>query len=35
MLIDTMEEHHLFPEAPAPGSTGGRQVIHFQQKTTK
>jgi hypothetical protein len=35
MLIDTMEENHLFPELPTQESKGGRQVLHFHQKTTK
>ena len=30
MLIDTMEQHRLFPEAPAPEGKA-RQVIHLQR----
>jgi hypothetical protein len=32
MLIDTLEQHHLFPEAPAPGGATKRQVLTFQSK---
>jgi len=32
MLIDTLEQHHLFPEAPAPEGAGRRQVLTFQSK---
>jgi hypothetical protein len=31
MLIDTLEQHRLFPQPPAPEPTGNRQVIHFHQ----
>ncbi len=32
MLIDTMEEHHLFPEAPVPAGSTTRRVIQFHPK---
>lgn len=32
ILIDTLERHHMFPEAHVPESAGGRQVLHFQPK---
>jgi hypothetical protein len=31
MLIDTMEQHHLFPEERAPQGANGRQVIQFHR----
>ncbi len=31
MLIDTLEQHRLFPEAHAPGLPAGRQVIQFRR----
>lgn len=31
MLIDTLEQHRLFPEAHAPEGAGSRQVIHFHR----
>lgn len=31
MLIDTMEQHRLFPEERPPHGAGGRQVIQFQR----
>jgi hypothetical protein len=31
MLIDTMEQHHLFGEAHAPQGATHRQVIQFQR----
>jgi hypothetical protein len=32
ILIDTMEQHHLFPEEPAPIGAGTRRVIQFHPK---
>jgi hypothetical protein len=32
MLIDTLEQHHLFPEAPLPVGPGGRRVIAFHRR---
>jgi hypothetical protein len=32
MLIDTLEQHRLFPEAHAPEGPGRRQVIQFHSK---
>jgi hypothetical protein len=32
MLIDTLEQHHLFGEARAPQGAVNRQVLHFQHK---
>jgi hypothetical protein len=32
MLIDTLEQHRLFPEAHAPEGAASRQVIHFQAR---
>ena len=32
ILIDTLEQHHMFPEAHAPEGTGRRQLLHFQNK---
>jgi hypothetical protein len=32
MLIDTLEQHRLFPEVHAPEGAGARQVLHFQHK---
>jgi hypothetical protein len=32
MLIDTLEQHRLFPEARAPEGAASRQVIHFQSR---
>jgi hypothetical protein len=31
MLIDTLEQHRLFPEMHAPEGSGGRQVIQFHR----
>jgi hypothetical protein len=31
MLIDAMEDHHLFGEAHTPGGTTGRQVLQFHR----
>jgi hypothetical protein len=32
MLIDTLEQHRLFPEVPVPEGAGRRQVIPFHSK---
>jgi hypothetical protein len=31
MLIDTLEQHRLFPEVQVPGTPGVRQVIQFHR----
>jgi hypothetical protein len=31
ILIDTLEQHHLFPEAPVPAGPSGRRVIRFRR----
>ncbi len=31
MLIDTLEQHHLFLEAPVPMGPSGRQIIPFRR----
>jgi len=31
MLIDTLEQHRLFPEETAPQGAGARQVIQFRR----
>jgi hypothetical protein len=31
VLIDTLEQHRLFPETHVPEGTGSRQVIHFHR----
>jgi hypothetical protein len=31
ILIDTLEQHRLFPEMHAPEGTGSRQVIQFRR----
>jgi hypothetical protein len=31
MLIDTLEQHRLFPETHVPDGAGARQVIHFHR----
>jgi hypothetical protein len=32
ILIDTLEQHRLFPEVHTPEGTGSRQVIQFHNK---